>query len=267
MIKKTLLIIILIILICFIEIILMDYSLLIDYAYLDTDIVVDGYIINDINNIDFNFTLKTSTMRNQEKSEVLNCVYISRYMGQDWNKRFFYIDPHTNLSPYCEYIIAYLKDTLSVDDPNETDIVNLENRQRRYYSYINDLILHARECIDLTGDNDRNKCVYLERVIDMQADIKKNMCLNSIEPELCNHQKVHNSTPLINGYTDRNMITFGRDFYSKNKNYSIITNLNKVDLDYIKALKESENVNFVYTFIIVPVFIITAVVLLYSQVR
>jgi hypothetical protein len=195
-------------------------------------IISNLYYFLIVDNIDVLFCVRfinNNIMQNENKSEILNCLYISRYMGQDWNKKFFYIDNYGNLTDYCKYLITHIKDELNINSGSNVDIARYN-----YYKFINELILHARECIDLTSTDDINKCNYIESLIEKQVNIKKNMCLLDVDNELCNQIKVNNNTPLLNGYLDKNMINFGRDFYSKDRNYKIhnlpkLNNVNEID--------------------------------------
>jgi hypothetical protein len=195
---------------------ILDYYLLDDYLH---NINVNNHFVNNIDNLNNNIY----TMNNDItlKSRILNCLYVSRYMGQDWNKKYFYMDNFDNLSDYCENLLKYIEDTLYEHNKNINHVDSEKFKKYLYYRYINEFILHARECIDLTGNNNIEECIKIEHLIESQTNIKKNICLFNVNDDLCNKKQIDNKTPTINGYLDRNMTNFGRDFYSQNRNYYI----------------------------------------------
>ncbi len=204
------------------------FLLIIILIILYNEINMNNMIICDFFIIDNSYTLKNVLDNNfnyaidPRKSEVLNCLYISRYMGQDWNKAFFYFDHYGNLSDYCLDLIKYVKDELRKENINLENNSNYEQILRQiYYNYMNEFILYTRECIEITGEGDLNKCDYIQKLIEQHTEIKKNMCLENVDNPLCNQKKIENNKKMLDGYFDQNMRNFGRDYYSKERNYKI----------------------------------------------
>jgi hypothetical protein len=233
--------------------IILSNEMIINYFYLYNTISIDNIIhYNFIESLKVYYNY-SNTIQNQNKSELLNCLYISRYMGQDWNKKFFYFDNYNNLTDYCKYLIDHVKEELNTKLTNQDD----NEKRKEYYKYINDLVLHTRKCIDLTSTSNQNYCDNIENIIESQTDIKKNMCLFNVDNQLCNQIKIENNTPMLNGYLDKNMTMYGRDFYSHNRNYKIH------NLPNLEGMYETDNNNIILPISISIVSIISIGILIY----
>lgn len=189
--------------------------------YYDYYLIIDNIYYNDTTLNKFSYDINYSI--DPSRSEVLNCLYMSRYMGQDWNKKYFYFDNYGNLSDYCNDLIEYVKKELS---RNTTDkqLIN-----RNYYKLMNQFVIHERLCINLNGFADKIQCEQIQKLIEIQTNFKLNMCLFNVDNSLCNQYEVVNKTPMMDGYLDKNMREYGRNYYSHTRNYQKIVENNEIN--------------------------------------